>query len=47
LIRSARRWWFVDGRPIAAISADALFNHAFASNGPYPFSVLDEWRDAW
>ena len=39
---SGRRWWFVDGQPIAETSADALFNHAFARNGQYQLSVLDE-----
>jgi penicillin-binding protein 1C len=39
---SGRRWWFVDGQPIAETSADALFNHPFARNGRYQLSVLDE-----
>ncbi|HZX17859.1 MAG TPA: penicillin-binding protein 1C, partial [Pseudomonas sp.] len=39
---SGRRWWFVDGQPIAETSADALFNHTFERNGQYQLSVLDE-----
>jgi penicillin-binding protein 1C len=39
---SGRRWWFVDGQPIAETSTDALFNHAFVRAGRYQLSVLDE-----
>jgi penicillin-binding protein 1C len=39
---SGRRWWFVDGQPIAETSADALFNQTFRRAGHYQLSVLDE-----
>lgn len=39
---SGRRWWFVDGQPIAESAAEAPFNHAFARSGGYQLSVLDE-----
>jgi penicillin-binding protein 1C len=39
---SGRRWWFVDGQPIAETSADALFNQTFSRAGRYQLSVLDE-----
>ncbi|MDM8348518.1 peptidoglycan glycosyltransferase PbpC [Pseudomonas sp. sp1636] len=40
---SGRRWWFVDGRPIAATAAEeAEFSHAFERSGRYQLSVLDE-----
>lgn len=39
---SGRRWWFVDGQPLAETSADALFSHAFTRSGQYQLSVLDE-----
>jgi len=39
---SGRRWWFVEGQPIAETSADAVFNHAFTRSGQYQLSVLDE-----
>lgn len=39
---SGRRWWFVDGRPVAETAADALFSQAFPRSGRYQLSVLDE-----
>ena len=39
---SGRRWWFVDGQPIAETSADGLFNQPFSRAGRYQLSVLDE-----
>ncbi|NQD91166.1 penicillin-binding protein 1C, partial [Pseudomonas sp. CrR25] len=39
---SGRRWWFVDGQPIAETAAGAEFSHPFARPGQYQLSVLDE-----
>jgi len=39
---SGRRWWFVDGQPVAETAAEAMFNQAFGRNGQYQLSVLDE-----
>ncbi|MGE8496479.1 MAG: peptidoglycan glycosyltransferase PbpC [Pseudomonas sp.] len=39
---SGRRWWFVDGQPVAETASDALFSHAFPRSGRYQLSVLDE-----
>ncbi|MEX6501567.1 peptidoglycan glycosyltransferase PbpC [Pseudomonas zhanjiangensis] len=39
---SGRRWWFVDGQPIAETGAGAEFDHAFTRSGQYQLSVLDE-----
>ena len=39
---SGRRWWFVDGQPLAESVAEAAFNQAFSRTGEYQLSVLDE-----
>ena len=39
---SGRRWWFVDGQPVAETNADALISQSFARAGRYQLSVLDE-----
>lgn len=39
---SGRRWWFVDGQPLAETTAEAQFNQAFSRAGEYQLSVLDE-----
>lgn len=39
---SGRRWWFVDGQPIAQTAADAAFNRDFARSGSVQLSVLDD-----
>lgn len=39
---SGRRWWFVDGQPLAESVAEAAFNQAFNRTGEYQLSVLDE-----
>jgi penicillin-binding protein 1C len=39
---AGRRWWFVNGRPLAETAADTDFNHAFSRSGRYQLSVLDE-----
>lgn len=39
---SGRRWWFVDGQPVAETRSGAPFNQLFARSGQYQLSVLDE-----
>ncbi|MCY1379156.1 penicillin-binding protein 1C [compost metagenome] len=39
---SGRRWWFLDGVPLAESTAEAAFSHSFIRNGQYQLSVLDE-----
>lgn len=39
---SGRRWWFVDGQPVAETAADELFSQPFPRTGRYQLSVLDE-----
>jgi penicillin-binding protein 1C len=39
---SGRRWWFVDGQPVAETRSGTSFNPLFARNGQYQLSVLDE-----
>ena len=39
---SGRRWWFVDGQPVAETTADVALNQLFSRPGRYQLSVLDE-----
>ncbi|MGE6793215.1 peptidoglycan glycosyltransferase PbpC [Pseudomonas guineae] len=39
---SGRRWWFVDGQPVAETSAEASLSQRFERAGHYQLSVLDE-----
>ncbi|MGE8360950.1 peptidoglycan glycosyltransferase PbpC [Pseudomonas sp.] len=39
---SGRRWWFVDGQPVAETAADELFSQPFPRTDRYQLSVLDE-----
>ena len=39
---SGRRWWFVDGQPVAETRSGTPFNQLFTRNGQYQLSVLDE-----
>ena len=39
---SGRRWWFVDGQPVAESLAGTAINQPFSRPGRYQLSVLDE-----
>jgi len=39
---SGRRWWFLDGAPVAASAPEESFNQALARLGRHQLSVLDE-----
>ena len=39
---SGRRWWFVDGQPVAETTAEAVLSQSFSRAGRYQLSVLDE-----
>ncbi|OHC29731.1 MAG: penicillin-binding protein 1C [Pseudomonadales bacterium RIFCSPHIGHO2_02_FULL_60_43] len=39
---SGRRWWFVDGQPVAETTAETALNQSFSRAGRYQLSVLDE-----
>lgn len=39
---SGRRWWFLDGAPLAERAAEQSFDQAFERAGRYQLSVLDE-----
>ena len=39
---SGRRWWFLDGAPLTATSAEESFNQEFRRSGRHQLSVLDE-----
>ncbi|MCY1547200.1 Penicillin-binding protein 1C [compost metagenome] len=39
---SGRRWWFLDGVPLTATTAEESFNQEFRRSGRHQLSVLDE-----
>jgi penicillin-binding protein 1C len=39
---SGRRWWFIDGQPVAETRVDAPLRQHFSRVGRYQLSVLDE-----